>query len=288
MPSYSPPAASTRRRSCAARSPPRGSPRAQGHPPHRGGVLPLPRRHRREQRGKGSRRAHGDKRADQDILPADLRCLLQQGRQDLHRAPRGLQAPHRPHALRHRGDGGCLHGHAAPRRRGPHDPRVPRRGRSRLPHRAAARGDEGTPPPAAPHARHTPAKPSTRGARGNPRLPCGRKQHHLRRARPRAPLPLPRRRHVELLRAGAHAPPRRAPARRRTLQRKLSEEQTTFQKQLSRTRETLARHYLCHTDFTVGDIAFLLGYQETNSFLRAFVLWTGKTPAACRRRGRNA
>ena len=75
---------------------------------------------------------------------------------------------------------------------------------------------------------------------------------------------------------------------RRTLQRKLSEEQTTFQKQLSRTRETLARHYLCHTDFTVGDIAFLLGYQETNSFLRAFVLWTGETPAACRRRGRNA
>lgn len=75
---------------------------------------------------------------------------------------------------------------------------------------------------------------------------------------------------------------------RRTLQRKLSEEQTTFQKQLSRTRETLARHYLCHTDFTVGDIAFLLGYQETNSFLRAFVLWTGEAPAACRRRGRNA
>ena len=55
-----------------------------------------------------------------------------------------------------------------------------------------------------------------------------------------------------------------------------------------RTRETLARHYLCHTDFTVGDIAFLLGYQETNSFLRAFVLWTGEAPAACRRRGRNA
>lgn len=26
-----------------------------------------------------------------------------------------------------------------------------------------------------------------------------------------------------------------------------------------------------------SDIAFLLGYQEINSFLRAFTVWTGKT-----------
>ena len=28
---------------------------------------------------------------------------------------------------------------------------------------------------------------------------------------------------------------------------------------------------------TTNDIAFLLGYLEINSFLRAFTVWTGKT-----------
>lgn len=64
---------------------------------------------------------------------------------------------------------------------------------------------------------------------------------------------------------------------KRTLQRKLKEEKTTFQKQLNSTRESLAIHYLKNTDITAGEIAFLLGYQELNSFLRAFSLWTGKT-----------
>ena len=62
---------------------------------------------------------------------------------------------------------------------------------------------------------------------------------------------------------------------KRTLQRKLSEENTTFQKQLNSIRETLAIHYIRNTDMTTNDIAFLLGYQELNSFLRAFTLWTG-------------
>lgn len=63
---------------------------------------------------------------------------------------------------------------------------------------------------------------------------------------------------------------------RRTLQRRLSEEKTTFQKQLSSTRETLAIHYIKNTDMSTGDIAYLLGYSEVNSFLRAFSVWTGK------------
>lgn len=62
---------------------------------------------------------------------------------------------------------------------------------------------------------------------------------------------------------------------KRTLQRKLSEENTTFQKQLNSVRETLALHYIRNTDMTSNDIAFLLGYQELNSFLRAFSVWTG-------------
>lgn len=64
---------------------------------------------------------------------------------------------------------------------------------------------------------------------------------------------------------------------KRTLQRKLSEENTTFQKQLNRTREILAIHYLRNTDMTTNDMAYLLGYAELNSFLRAFTSWTGKT-----------
>ena len=62
---------------------------------------------------------------------------------------------------------------------------------------------------------------------------------------------------------------------KRTLQRKLAGENTTFQKQLNNTREILALHYIKHTDMNVNDIAYLLGYMETNSFLRAFTVWTG-------------
>ncbi|MGN0143691.1 MAG: helix-turn-helix domain-containing protein [Clostridium sp.] len=62
---------------------------------------------------------------------------------------------------------------------------------------------------------------------------------------------------------------------KRTLQRKLSEEKTTFQKQLNHTRELLAKNYIKNTDMTSDDIAFLLGYQDLNSFFRAFQVWTG-------------
>ncbi|NSB25561.1 helix-turn-helix domain-containing protein [Clostridium saccharoperbutylacetonicum] len=63
----------------------------------------------------------------------------------------------------------------------------------------------------------------------------------------------------------------------RTLQRKLKEEDTTFQKQLNHTRELLARHYLKNSDISSDDIAYLLGYQDLNSFVRAFHIWTGIT-----------
>lgn len=62
---------------------------------------------------------------------------------------------------------------------------------------------------------------------------------------------------------------------KRTLQRKLTEEGTSFQKQLNGTRELLAKNYIRNTEMSSEDIAFLLGYQELNSFLRAFSVWTG-------------
>lgn len=64
---------------------------------------------------------------------------------------------------------------------------------------------------------------------------------------------------------------------KRSLQRKLQEEKTTFQQQLNHTRELLAKTYLINTEMNAEDIAFLLGYQEIGSFLRAFTLWTGMT-----------
>lgn len=70
---------------------------------------------------------------------------------------------------------------------------------------------------------------------------------------------------------------------KRSLQRKLQEEDTNFQKQLNHTRELLAKSYLANTNMTAEDIAFLLGYQEIGSFLRAFSLWTGQTVGECKK-----
>ena len=63
----------------------------------------------------------------------------------------------------------------------------------------------------------------------------------------------------------------------RTLQRKLSEEKTTFLKQLNHIRELLSRSYLKDKYMSNDDIAFLIGYSDTNSFVRAFKVWTGMT-----------
>ncbi len=68
----------------------------------------------------------------------------------------------------------------------------------------------------------------------------------------------------------------------RTLQRRLQEEGTTFQKELDDLREELARNYLSKSDYSSGQIAFLLGYEDPNSFFRAFRAWTGKTPEGIR------
>jgi len=68
----------------------------------------------------------------------------------------------------------------------------------------------------------------------------------------------------------------------RTLQRRLSDEGTSFQPLLSGLREELARHYLTNSRYTGGEISFLLGYNDPNSFFRAFHAWTGQTPETLR------
>lgn len=68
----------------------------------------------------------------------------------------------------------------------------------------------------------------------------------------------------------------------RTLQRRLGEAGTSYQQLLDQVRHHMARRLLDATDLDVGEIAFLLGFEELNSFHRAFRQWEGATPARWR------
>jgi len=68
----------------------------------------------------------------------------------------------------------------------------------------------------------------------------------------------------------------------RTLARRLSEEGTSFSDVLEGLRNDLAARYLADEDFGIAQIAWLLGYEETSAFSRAFKRWTGKTPRDAR------
>ena len=65
---------------------------------------------------------------------------------------------------------------------------------------------------------------------------------------------------------------------RQTLYRKLKEEGTSFQTLLEETRKNLAANYLKHTEHSISEIAFLLGFSELSSFHRAFKRWYGNNP----------
>jgi AraC-like DNA-binding protein len=64
----------------------------------------------------------------------------------------------------------------------------------------------------------------------------------------------------------------------RTLQRRLGEAGTSYQQLLDDVRRDTARHLLVDTDLAAGEIAFILGFEELNSFTRAFHGWEGVTP----------
>jgi AraC-like DNA-binding protein len=68
----------------------------------------------------------------------------------------------------------------------------------------------------------------------------------------------------------------------RTLQRRLQDEGTTFQQTLDTLRDSLAHHYLRNTAMSSAEISFLLGFEDSNSFARAFQSWTGSTPRTAR------
>jgi AraC-like DNA-binding protein len=72
----------------------------------------------------------------------------------------------------------------------------------------------------------------------------------------------------------------------RTLQRRLTAARITFQQLVEETRRELAHHYLRHSAVELNETAFLLGYEDSNSFFRAFQSWEGTSPGEWRTRHR--
>jgi AraC-like DNA-binding protein len=68
----------------------------------------------------------------------------------------------------------------------------------------------------------------------------------------------------------------------RTLQRRLQDEGSSFQRVLEEARHQLARHYLNNSVLELNEAAYLLGYEDSNSFVRAFRTWEGIPPARWR------
>jgi AraC-like DNA-binding protein len=68
----------------------------------------------------------------------------------------------------------------------------------------------------------------------------------------------------------------------RTIQRRLQEEGSSFQRVLEEARHQLARQYLNNSVLELNEAAYLLGYNDANSFVRAFRTWEGMPPARWR------
>jgi AraC-like DNA-binding protein len=69
----------------------------------------------------------------------------------------------------------------------------------------------------------------------------------------------------------------------RTLQRRLQQLGTSYQSVLDQVRHDTSRRLLEHTELDTGEVAFLLGFEELNSFTRAFHGWEGVAPNAWRK-----
>src|SRR4029077_14738150 len=70
----------------------------------------------------------------------------------------------------------------------------------------------------------------------------------------------------------------------RTLQRRLTDAGLTFQQVVEETRRELAHHYLKQRSVELSEAAFLLGFEDANSFFRAFHAWEGTSPSEWRTR----
>lgn len=64
----------------------------------------------------------------------------------------------------------------------------------------------------------------------------------------------------------------------RTLQRRLQESGSSYQKVLDEARHRMARYYLRNSVLELTETAYLLGYEDADSFARAFRGWEGMPP----------
>ena len=65
----------------------------------------------------------------------------------------------------------------------------------------------------------------------------------------------------------------------RTLQRRLQESGSSFQRVLDEARHQMARYYLSNSVLELNEAAYLLGFEDPNSFGRAFRAWEGVPPS---------
>ena len=70
----------------------------------------------------------------------------------------------------------------------------------------------------------------------------------------------------------------------RTLQRKLSDKNTSYSALLDSVRFNMANQYLKSTYYRLTDIALLLGYSNLSSFSRAYFRYAGIYPMEVRKR----
>ncbi|WP_160499643.1 AraC family transcriptional regulator [Paenibacillus dendrobii] len=68
----------------------------------------------------------------------------------------------------------------------------------------------------------------------------------------------------------------------RTLQARLKDEQTTYNRLANEVRRELAIRHLAQPEHTVAEIAYLLHFSEPSSFHAAFKKWTGTAPGEYR------
>ena len=64
----------------------------------------------------------------------------------------------------------------------------------------------------------------------------------------------------------------------RTLQRKLQDAGSSYQRVLDEARHQMARYYLSNSVLELNETAYLLGYEDAKSFVRAFRTWEGVPP----------
>lgn len=70
----------------------------------------------------------------------------------------------------------------------------------------------------------------------------------------------------------------------RTLQKRLTEQGTSYSTLVEHTKVDKARQSLATRSFSISEIALDLGYSEHSCFTRAFKRWTGQTPEEYRQR----